>query len=237
MSIKARFATAHRLRFPKIAARETLDLTAAPTAALSWKIGPAGEVGPDGYRLPSDIWCAVGLFREEADARAALQATEQFLPFLPGVSESWHALLLPVMHRGECNHLNREQPGTIFESSDDDPGGHCMVITTAGFIFGPGLDINRVIDFRRNVDVANTWMGQADGCLANQVFTPHVVGEDGITMSIWRDDASMLAAAYRPGEHRSQLDRHKVENLFDRSSFTRFRILESFGTWDSLAVP
>ncbi len=227
----ARFATAHRFQFPDIAAPETLDLSGAPAAALSWKIGPTGKVGPDGYRLPSDTWCAVGLYRDEAAAKAALHSKEQFLPFLPSALESWHALLLPVMHRGECNHLDRDHPGLIFEASPEDPGGRCMVLTTAGFIFGPGLDINRVIDFRRNVDVANTWMGQADGCLANQVFTPHTVGDDGFTMSIWRDDASMLAAAYRPGEHRSQLDRHKTENIFDRSSFTRCRILESLGQW------
>jgi hypothetical protein len=73
-----------------------------------------------------------------------------------------------------------------------------MVITTAGFQFGPDLKIERVIDFRRNVDVTNEWMRKAEGCLASQVFTPHTVGDDGFTMSIWRDDASMLAAGIVP---------------------------------------
>ena len=231
MSHKARFATAHRLRFSGIATAESIDLSRRPAGALSWKIGPSGEVGPDGYRLPADTWCAVGLYHEESDARAAFQDTEQFLPFLPAAVESWHAVLLPVMHRGECNHLDREHPGLIFEAGPVDPGGPCMVITTAGFNFGPALDINRVIHFRRHVDLVNAWIGQAEGCLANQVFTPHTVGDDGFTMSIWRDDASMLAAAYRPGEHRAQLDRHKAENLFDRSSFTRLRILQMSGEW------
>jgi hypothetical protein len=39
-----------------------------------------------------------------------------------------------------------------------------MVITTAGFIFGPELKIERVIDFRRNVDATNEWMAKAHGC-------------------------------------------------------------------------
>jgi hypothetical protein len=68
-----------------------------------------------------------------------------------------------------------------------------MGITTAGFQFGPDLNIERVIYFRRNVDVTNEWMGKAEGCLANQVFTPHTVGDDGFTMSAWRDDASISA--------------------------------------------
>jgi hypothetical protein len=57
------------------------------------------------------------------------------------------------------------------------------------------------------VDTTNEWMARADGCLATQVFTPHTVGDDGFTMSIWRDDAAMLGAAYSPGFHRSQIAR------------------------------
>jgi hypothetical protein len=204
-----------------------LALDERPAGAMSWKIGPSGEVGPDGYRLPSDIWCAVGLYSDLEAARGAV------MPFLDAAVESWHAVLLPVMHRGECNHLNRAEPGTLFEVGTEDPGGICVVLTTAGFVMGPDFQVERAIAFRRQVDVTNAWMGQAEGCLANQVFTPHTVGDDGFTMSVWRDDASMLAAAYRPGDHRTQLERQKTgEPFFDRSSFTRCRILDSCGTWE-----
>jgi hypothetical protein len=30
------------------------------------------------------------------------------------------------------------------------------------------------------------------------VFTPHVRGEDGVTMTLWRDEAAMFKFAYRP---------------------------------------
>lgn len=232
MPEKAQYATAHRIRFREIKTPEMLQLAGSPAGALSWKIGPSGEVGPDGYRLPADVWCAVGLYREFDAAKTALEARQQFMPFLEDTIESWHGLLLPIMHRGECNHLDRDRPDMLFEVGKADPGGACMVITTAGFQFGPDLKIERVIDFRRNVDVTNDWMGKAEGCLANQVFTPHTVGDDGFTMSIWRDDASMLAAAYRPGGHRSQIDRHKAEAVMDRSSFTRCRILDTCGQWN-----
>ena len=232
MPKKAQYATVHRFRFPQITTKEMLQLSAIPPGALSWRIGPSGEVGPDGYRLPADVWCAVGLFGNQAQAQAALQAKEQFMPFLESAAESWHALLLPFAHKGECNLLDREHPGPVFENNQADPGGLCMVITTAGFVLGPDFKVERAIDFRRNVDQTNAWMAQAEGCIANQVFTPHTVGDDGFTLSIWRDDASMLAAAYRPGVHRSQLDRSKLENVFDRSSFTRCRILYSLGEWN-----
>jgi len=233
---KAAYATAHRIRFPQITTPEAIQLTGRPAGALSWKIGPSGPVGPDGYRLPGDVWCAVGLYLERSHAQQALENLQDFMPFLGTASESWHALLLPVMHRGECNHLDREAPGTLFEVSQSDPGGRCMVITTAGFVFVPDLKIERVIDFRRNVDLTSDWMRTAEGCLVTQVFAPHTYGDDGFTMSVWRDDASMMAAAYRTGVHRSQIERHKSENVFDRSSFTRFRILDSRGSWAGLPI-
>jgi hypothetical protein len=232
MPAKACYATAHRIRFRDITTPEMLALSAGPAGALSWKIGPSGEVGPDGYRLPADVWCAVGLFRELDAAKAALESSQQFMPFLDDAVESWHALLMPVMHRGECNHLDRDRPDTVFEVGNVDPRGTCMVITTAGFQPGPQFRIERVIDFRRHVDATNAWLGTADGYLASQVFTPHTVGDDGVTMSLWRDDASMLAAAYRPGAHRAQIDRHKTQSVFDRSSFTRCRILDTRGQWN-----
>jgi hypothetical protein len=164
-----------------------LQLSGTPASALSWKIGPSGPVGPDGYRLPADTWCAVGLYREVDEAKSALQLRQQFMPFLANAIESWHALLMPIAHKGECNHLDRDHPGAVFDIGALDPGGVCLVITTAGFHFGPDLKIERVINFRRAVDATNDWMGKAAGCLANQVFTPHTVGDDGFTISIWRE--------------------------------------------------
>jgi hypothetical protein len=70
------------------------------------------------------------------------------------------------------------------------------------------------------------------GRVASQVFTPHTVGDDGVTMSIWRSDAVMIGAMYKPGTHRTQLDRYKSEKTADRTSFTRFRMLRTLGRWD-----
>jgi hypothetical protein len=113
--------------------------------------------------LPSDIWCGLGLFADVAAAEAALETKERFLPSLGGAVESWHALLLPVAHRGECNHIERLDPGSIFEVDSRDPGGPLFVMTTAGFNLGPGLDMARVIDLaqRRRHDGSNVQAGRA----------------------------------------------------------------------------
>lgn len=165
MPDKARYATVHRARFRDVTTPDTLDLSGSPAGALSWKIGPSGPVGPDGYRLPDNVWCAMGLYRDAGPAVSALQRRDQFMPFLRDAVESWHALLVPFAHKGECNHLDRDQPGSMFEIGAAEPGGTCLVITTAGFNFGPDLKIERVINFRRNMDMTNEWMRLADGCL------------------------------------------------------------------------
>jgi hypothetical protein len=208
---KARYATTHLLRFAEVTMPEQLVLSGAPEGASSWKIGPSGPVGVDGYRLPSEIWCAVGLFSELNDAKAAMERTDSFMPFVSDAVESWHLLLLPIRHHGECNHLDREHPGELFEVSSTDSGGVVAVITTAGFVRGPELKVERLIEFRRNVDLVDEWLGRAEGCLASRPFTPHTVGDDGFTISIWRNDEAMLNASYRAGVHRTYVDRHKCK--------------------------
>lgn len=228
----ARYATVHWLRFPRIMTPNDLSLAQCPEACLSWKIGPDGPVGEDGYRLPSNVWGGVALFADYSGAEAAFGAHERYLPFLKDTVESWHALLLPIAHRGECNHLERSNPALIFEPGDEDPGGPLFVMTTAGYVMGPDLDLERVIDFRVHVDKVHEWLQSADGRVASQVFTPHTVGDDGVTMSLWRSDSAMIDTMYRPGVHRTQVERHRRENLADRTSFTRFRVLETFGQWN-----
>jgi hypothetical protein len=229
---KARFATVHLLRFPQITTPEELALTNTPDGSMSWKIGPGGHVGPDGRRLPSDVWCAIGLFAGLAKAELAFRNKEEFMPFLAGTEESWHLLLRPFRHHGECNHIERETPGELFEASEEGGGGPLVVVTTAGYESGFEANMDRVVAFRHKVDNVGAWMKELKGCLFSRAFTPHTVGYDGFTVSVWRNDEDMLSASYRAGLHRTYIDGHKISSDFDRSSFTRFRILDSSGKWD-----
>ena len=228
---KARYATAHWIRFSEMVTPDQLVLTEDPRDCVSWKIGPDGPVGPNGHRLPSNIWCGVALFGDRSAAEAALEAKERYLPFLADAVESWHALLLPIAHRGDCNHIERANAGSIFNIDSRDPGGPLFVMTTAGFNLGPELDVARVIDFRVHVDKVRDWLKAVEGCVASQVFAPYTIGDDGVTMSVWRSDAVMIGSMYKPGTHRTQIDRYKSEKTADRTSFTRFRVLRTSGRW------
>jgi hypothetical protein len=234
-----KWATIHWVRFNAITTADMLDLSARPPGSISWKVGPDGLTASDGNRLPSDVWCSVGIYRVREEAEAAVETPAAFMPFLSQSLEAWHAVLLPVTHRGECNYLQPSEPGLLFEAMGPDPGGPLVVMTTAGYVMGPDLDMARVIDFRFSVDRVRPQVTAAAGNVAVQRFTPHIYGDDGATLTIWRDDASMAAFAYRPGVHRSQVDRNKAENMTDRTSFTRFRAVRTSGLWgrrDPIAV-
>jgi hypothetical protein len=225
----ARFATVHWFDYGRVTTPEQLTLTESPADCLCFKIGADGPVGPTGARVPSNVWCAVAMFNERAAAAAALANYERFLPGVADAVEHWHALVVPIAHRGECNHFERTNPRPLFQPASADPGGPLFVMTTAGF--NPPVDIARVIEFRMHVDKVRESIDPADGRVASQVFAPHTLGDDGVTMTLWRDDAAMVAAMYRPGFHRTQVERHKREILADRTSFTRFRVLATHGTW------
>ncbi len=226
------WATAHWVRFPDIETPDTLDLSGRPIGAASWNIGPDGPVGPDGNRQPSPMWGGIALFHEREDADRAFDDPAAFLPCLDGAIEHWHALLLPIAHRGTCNHLDVETPGLMIQPAKDDPGGPLFVMTTAGFDRGPDFDVQRVIDFRHSVDRVRETIHAIGGNVARQIFNPHLPRWDGIIMTIWSDEAALSTYAYKRGAHRAEVERYKSEGTADRTSFTRFRPLRSKGLWE-----
>ena len=232
MAEPCRWVTWHFTRFSEIRTPEMLDLSLRPAGAIGWEIGPDGPPKPDGSRELTGVWCAVGLYRHLADAEAAVADPGAFMPFLGETIEAWHALLMPVAHRGECNHLDRERPGEILQAHGEDPGGPLVVMTTGGFVLGPGFDRSRAIDFTHRSFRVRQTLDETIGNFARQIFYPHVLGVDPVTMTVWRDDAAMSAFAYRPGLHRDALERHKREGTLDRTSFTRLRAVRTSGSWE-----
>ena len=202
-----------------------------PKGCASWIFGPDAGIRPRRSRSASQVWCGIALFPRREVAEQALEHPEKHIPGLSEASEAWHALLLPVVHHGECNLLDPTAPGLMFETSSDDPGGPLFVMTTAGFDLRAKSDFERLIDFRKRVNRMRRIVADAPGNLAQQVFAPARPGHDAVTMSLWLHDQSMLRFAYQHGPHRTELDRQRTERTVDRSSFTRFRIVRRAGRW------
>ena len=227
--------TLHRVRFERAmdATSRTFD---APDGADCWRFCPSLVIGDDG--LPtwqSDLWCGLGIYSSRAAAQTVFEAPETRLPYLTGALEQWHALLLPVAHRGEVKWRDTVQSGDAILPASDAPGGPLVVLTTAGYVSRGPDQVPRIVAFIRGIQAVLEFYGTLDGNLRREVFAGGFDGRDGFTLSLWRDDDAMQQAAYRPGVHRTLMDQSRDGSLFDRSSFTRARLVDTRGSWDGEA--
>jgi hypothetical protein len=159
-----------------------------------------------------------------------MAAPEAIFPFVAKAAESWHVLLLPYTHRGAVNWRGKVEVGSAIRTGPD-PGGPLVVITTAGYdAMGPE-DMPRMTAFLRRVPLTKDFIEKAEGNVRTAIYAS-CDDRDGITFTLWASDAAMVAAAYGAGAHHTQLLHHRVEPLFDRSSFTRARVIRSCGNWD-----
>ncbi|PWJ20457.1 hypothetical protein [Jannaschia seohaensis] len=205
-----------------------------PAGATCWRFYPASPLGPDGMRTNvSAEWGGFGLYPSREAAEEVFAAPERHLPFLAEAEEAYHLLLVPYAHRGQVNWRGSVLDGETLAVAPEDPKGPLVVFTSAGYDNPGPEDVPRIKTFLREVDNVVSYYGTLPGNLRRAVYSgPGVDGHDGMTVSLWRSDAAMLAAAYKDGHHRDQMEYQRDPGHFDRSSFTRARVLSSLGSWD-----
>lgn len=205
-----------------------------PEKAEAWRFYPASPRGPNGMRTNiSDVWGGFGIYTSRGAAEAVFEAPHDHLPFLGDAVEAYHALVLPYSHRGKANWRGAVLENATIVAAPSDPGGPLMVITSAGYDDPGPEDAPRIVNFIREVDRVQDYYGTLPENIRRDVFSgAGVDGHNGMTITLWRSDAGMMAAAYKPGHHKEQLDYHRNVGHFDYSSFTRARVLASRGSWD-----
>lgn len=227
------------VRFSALVSASDLDTTCPGGLPAFWAVGfDAREAQTDARRATAFWWCGFGVHRDEASARATLAAGG-----LERRAISWEAiassrvLLQPFSQRGAINWLDRDDPGPVFAGAGEAPpaGESIVVITTVGHNFGRGFKLSRALEFGRAVDRVYDAMSLSvpPGLRFRRVFTFPDYRIDPITVTWWDDDASMRAFAYRPGAHKTELDRLPTLDLADRTSFTRLRVVEAAGSLGS----
>jgi hypothetical protein len=117
--------------------------------------------------------------------------------------------------------------------------GALAVITSAGYNTRGPEQYLRIATFARGILDVLAFYEECRGNLRRGSFVGGFDHRDGFTVSLWQDDAAMMDAAYRDGTHRRLMDQSRDGSLFDRSSFTRARIISSSGSWkgDPFQVP
>lgn len=233
MSANHDWLTLHRVKFSE-------DINGAgnpmpgPENAQFWRFAPDSPSGPDGLRTNiSDTWGGFGLYSSKAEAEAVFNDPEAHLPFLDRTVEAWHSIAIPYAHRGAVQWREMVQEDSAIIVAPVDPKGPLVILTTAGYTAPGPEDLERIKAFIAGVDDVIDFYGTLPDNLRRAVFAAGAVdGREGCTMTLWRNDRAMMGAAYKSGVHKKQLDRHQDSALFDRSSFTRGRIMASKGIWD-----
>ena len=106
-----------------------------------------------------------------------------------------------------------------------------VVLTSIGWD-RDGLDMARVADIGLGTGAVRSSMTAVPGLYCqHSFFFPGVLAYDVMTLSLWQNVDSIHSFAYQHGPHRRQMDRYHATNNADRTSFTRFTVLRSQGTW------
>lgn len=225
--------TLHRVRFSAVKDGAGKPLP-GPGNAKFWRFAPASEMGADGmWTNQSAIWGGFALHSSKSAAEAVFDDPQAHLPFLDQAVEQWHALVIPYAHRGAVQWGDAVQDNSAIRVARADPKGPLVVLTTAGYTNPGPVDESRTKAFLSGIVGVIDFYGTLSGNVRRAVFPGGGVdGREGCTISLWKDDAAMMSGAYKTGEHKAQMDLHRKSALFDRSSFSRGRILASKGSWD-----
>src|SRR4051812_41823054 len=228
---KAAIASLQLARFNRL--RDPGPLPEGPaTGTLFCNVaGDTRAAGTDPSSQQAFTFLILGLHEDAASAQRFLADR---VAWLDEAQEVWSGILEPFRHHGAANYLDPANPAPLFDSMApaDLVDGRVVALTTVGWNVGEGLDMDRVREFGAGVRAVRASMTGVPGLQSQQsFFFPGVLECDPLTLTFWRDEASIRAFAYGQGSHRRQLDRHRTEGLAARTSFTRFRILSSVGTW------
>ncbi|MBS1718276.1 MAG: hypothetical protein JSS72_11150 [Armatimonadetes bacterium] len=231
---KASYASLILARFDPMRPAGEINASVLPDA-LFLKVGADTRAAAQPAQTQTAFKFAIfGLHSTLEHANQALERRNEIAPWLEGAMEVWGASLAPFRHFGEANFVNPQNPGSQFEAMVPEPpaGTPIVIVTSAGWEQGENLDMARIQDFSEGVTGVRVSMTAVPGLHSQQTFNfPGGLVTDGITVTIWKDFVSARDFAYGPGLHKHQMKRQREENLGDRTSFTRFKVVNSFGLW------
>lgn len=173
-----------------------------------------------------------GLHASEVSARKAIQQWSMIVPWAGEATEVWKGVLKPFRHFGDANFLG--QVGSCYETEGETPPPQApiLIVTSVGWDSTDGEAGDRIKRFGEGVGAVRVGMTGMPGLHSQQSFSfPGGFVHDGITVTMWHDLSSAMAFAYGPGFHRSQVKIQREGPYGDRTSFTRFLVTESSGTW------
>ena len=165
----------------------------------------------------------------ESLARAHVDNVQAAIPLLGTAESITTAVLLPYSTHGDVNWFGK--PGEIPLDSNPRPekGAPVFVITSLGLgSIGPGA----VAFGQGNHAIRKTIRSQPGLRFEAQILADNPV-TDGVTMTLWDNEASVIDFAYRQDPHRTAM-KVKEHKDISRGSFTRSAVRHFSGSWDGI---
>lgn len=132
--------------------------------------------------------------------------------------EQWRVDLVPTVTKGRWSGRNPFTP-----TATRRPPGPVAAITRAR------LRPRRAVQFWRSVPPVTAALREAGGLLLSVGIGEAPVGLQG-TFSVWRDEASLTAFAYRTREHRRVIAATEESGWYAEDLFARFGVTAGSGT-------
>ncbi|MFC6999645.1 spheroidene monooxygenase [Rufibacter roseus] len=169
-------------------------------------------------------WYRYGLMATWASPAAAedfFQSHPLLEEYRQHTFEQYTVALQPLQAHGLWSGQN---PFTA-ETLPAPPNAPIAVLTRAS------IKLSKAIDFWRNVPQASASLDHAEGLLAS-IGLGEAPFLRQATFSLWKDEASMKAYAYRMAAHREVIKQTRSKGWYTEELFARFTPISSHGTWN-----
>ena len=151
--------TLHRVKFPQpvVALERTFDPV---QGADCWRFCVGHSLGDHEMpTLKSATWAGLGIWNTRKEAEAMMQDPVAAMAALAEADEVWHALAVPIRHRGEARWRGHLASNNAIKPCAEDPSGPLAVITAASFDDPTNPDeLARMSRFAVKVSEAITFM-------------------------------------------------------------------------------
>ena len=223
--------TLHAFLLPQERNVKTLDLP-TPSKCSLWI--PATDMDWQDNGLPQRrsthrYWLAI--WNDPGDADLFMANAAQFFAAMADAKDAWHAKLLPYMHRGALHWDELSSPPNVFDGFHAKPAADCpiLVMTTVK----RRSEVDKATLFGNTVTDVRSTLQKADGLLVEMLMlTLDFERFDGGTLTLWKNEASAVKWAYQGQAHKHAMELDKERDLMERSSFARFAVEKSIGTWN-----
>lgn len=207
----------------------------APAECSRWIPGTDMDWQDNGMpqrRATHRYW--LGVWNSSDDADAFMSNAGQFFGALSDAEDAWHAKLLPYMHRGTLQWGDLSSPPNVFGGFHAKPAAACPILLMTSV--KPRRELDKAILFGNTVSEVRRTVQKADGLILEMLLlTSDFENFDGGTLTLWKNEMSALNWAYRGDAHKHAMKLDHEKDLMERSSFARFAVDKSIGTWNGVA--